>query len=310
MNNKLVQFEVSSTSQLQKALTAYEQNGALYAEIRVFGPNILTRQFNFPKTAAKDMLAGLKMEASELLSAAVSDVELSFKVTSQDEQGVHGVFSAMPRKLLMEHLNCFKGHALTPVSLTASAVGAVTDFLKDQPLPGNNFCLVNFLSSNAVNIIIFDNAKPVFFRELCDLSEGDFKGKIMDTIRYSCSQSVSKRIDRIFFVGDIKDKDPLIRSLKGLESAPPVQPISPEGTRLDLTDMNLLSSYVCDLKERKNIISVFSIILAATVLAAFFLAWQFSVGYFKRRDAGHQVNMSDYQKALELQEKIRQLDHG
>lgn len=311
MDQHILQLEVSSPAELQEALANYAQNnGTQFAAVRVFGPNVLTRQFNFPSSSIKDMIAGLKQEASETLSVAAADVEVSCQITGTDEQGAHGVISAMPRGLLMDYLQCFKDHSLIPVSLTASAVGAVDDFLKDVPLAGDNFCLVNFLKPNAVNIIIFANTRPTFFRELYDLSEGDLKDKITDTIRYSCSHSASKSIGQIYFIGDIKGKDDLIKSLKELENHASGSPVSPESVgHLDLTGLNLLKKQVLGLAEREKLVSVFSIVSGISLLLTLILAWQLVNGNAKYQAAKSKVNMGDYNRALDLQAKVRRLSH-
>ena len=179
MDKKVLQLEASSPLELKEALANHDSSqGACLVAIRAFGPNVLTRQFNFPNSSTKDLVAGLSLEASETLSVAVPDLEVAYQITGTDEHGVHGVFSAISRNLLIEYLECFKTHPLIPISLTASAVGAVIDFLRDQALPADNFCLVNFSKPHAVSIIIFVNAKPTFFRELYDLNDNDFKDKI------------------------------------------------------------------------------------------------------------------------------------
>jgi hypothetical protein len=311
MDNKTLQLEVSSPAELQEALTAHVQNGALYASVRVFGPNILTRQFSFPQSSTNDLIAGLKHEASEALILADSDVELSYQVTGSDEQGLRGVISAMPRQLLMEYLQCFKDHPLIPVSLTTSAVGAVADFIKDKSLPVDNFCLVNFLKPGAVNIIVFDHANPIFFRELYDLSDSEYKDKISDTIRYSCGQSISKRVDHIFFVGDLTGKDDLVKSLKELQNTSPAQSVSPEGAKhIDLTGLNLFGKHVCGLAELSKLASIFTALSVISLLLGMFLTWHFANGYTKLQAVKARVNISDYNLALKLQDQVRRLNHG
>lgn len=309
MNKTITSFEVSSPDELREALAVHESNGPCFAAVRVFGRDVLTRQFNFPNSFTQDLIAGLKLEALETLSAAL-DVEVSYQITDVDEEGIHGIFSAVPRHLLMEYLEVFKSQPLIPVSLTASAVAAVIDFLKTKPMTGDNFCLVNFLKSHAVNIIIFTNARPAFFRELYDLSDSDYKDKITDTIRYSCSQSASKSIDHVLFTGDITGKEALIKSLKELENSSPDMSLPREEKPLDLTGLNLFGKLVCGLAEREKLVFIFSLVFVASVLWGIFLVWHFSDGYSKLHDAAIKVDMSDYNRALDLKEQIKRLSHA
>ena len=308
MNNQIKQFEISSPEELQEALASSVKDGACFAGVRVFGQNLVTRQFNFPNSSPEDLIAGLKLEASETLSVDAADVEISYHITGTDEQGVHGIFLAMPRHLLMGYLECFKSHSLIPVSLTASTIGAVTDFLKDKPLPGDNFCLVNFLKPGAVSIIIFANARPTFFRELYDLSDNDFKGKITDTIRYCCSLSASKKIDQIFFVGDLTGKDALMKSLKELGHFSTEQPVSTGNVgKINFSNLNLFEKFVCGIQERTRLVLIFSLISIISITSGVFMAWDFANVYTKLHKANLKVNMSDYYRALDLQEKVRHL---
>jgi hypothetical protein len=311
MYEKIKQFEVSSPDELRSALASYEQNGAYFAGVRVFGPNVLTRQFNFPNSSEKDLVAGLKMEASETLSVSADDLELSYQITTVDEKGIHGIYSVMTRHVLMDYLECFKDHSLIPVSLTASAVGAVIDFLNNQRQAGDNFCLVNFLNPRVVNIIIFADGKPTFFRELYDLSDSDFKDKITDTIRYSCSQSASKRIDQMYFIGDLNGKDDLIKSLKEMKYLSSGQPVSAGGAAtIDLMGLNLLGKLVCAPEEQKKLVFIFNLISVFSAILCIFMVWHFVSGLIHLHDAGYKVNISAYNHALDLQEQVRRLSHG
>jgi len=309
MLKEIKQFEVTTPDELREALACYVNNGERFAFVRVLDAKIVTRQFNFPRASREDIIAGLQLEASETLSILASDIEVSLQITGTDAQGVQGIFSAIPRHLLMEYLECFNGHPLIPVSLISSAVGAVNDFLIDVPLAGDNFCLVNFIKHQAVNIVIFANAKPTFFRELYDLSNNDFKDKIIDTIRYSCSHSSSKNVDHIYFIGELEGKDDLIKGLKQMENPAQASAVLFKEDALDLSGLNLWGNCVLGIRERSNLISCFSLIAVTSLLFVLFLAWQFVNGNDKLQDARSKFNISDYNRALELQEKVRLMNH-
>jgi len=309
MNKKIKNFEVSSPDQLGQALADYQQDEAIFASVRVLGPQVLTRQFNFPNSSYADLIIGLKHEASDTLTSA-ADIELSCQILGMNEQGIHGIYSAMPRQLLLEYLECFKVSPLIPVSLTASAVAGVMDFLKEHDHVGENFCLVNFLQARAVSIIIFANGKPAFFRELYDLNDSDFRDKITDTIRYSCSQSASKSINHIFFIGDLTGKEELIKNIRKLENSPWSQQEQTSNASLDLTGLNLLGKYVFNVDERSRLVRIFSIISIIFILLSAILIWDLSIGYSKVQEETRKVNISDYNRALDLQDQIRRLNHA
>jgi hypothetical protein len=306
-----IQFEVSSPTELQEALAVYlPESETKFATVRVYGPQILTRQFHFPpNTSQKDIIAGLQLEAADTLSVSAADVAVIYKTVSMDEQGVYGIFSAISRSVLMEYLNCFKEHDLIPVSLIASATAVSADFLKEHPSPGGNYCLVNFLNKQTVNIAVFSDGKPAFFRELNDLNDHDTESQITDTIRYSCSRSFSKKVGRIFFSGDLTHKEDLMKNLKRLENFSETLYDEPVEF-IDLTCLNLFQNYVLSLRQRTKLIFALTVVSIVSLSLVTILGWQWAKGYNILHDPKTKVDMSAYQRALDLQNELRRLNNA
>lgn len=313
MHKNIVHFEVSSPDQLLDALSNYENSeGVQFAEVSVFGPQVLTQQFSFPESSKRNLALGLTFEASEILSTGSSDLDLAYQIMHMDDEGgVRGVFSAIPSGLAMEYLDCFQSSPLIPVSLKASAVSAVESFLKENPSIGGSYCLVHFLEKQAVNIVMFVDRQPVFFRELYDLNDSDYQDKITDTIRYSCSRSASKKVDQIFFSGDLKNKEALIDNLKKLgKSSAQTDEIPAEVAAINFERLNLFNKYVFSFLQYRGLLTFFTFVLSAAILFSIFFAWQMFDVRFKSSDSKVNINVSEYEQAKDLQEQIRRLNNA
>ena len=313
MNKTITQFEVSSPTELQEALVVEEQeNDVCFATARVFGPQILTRPFSFPKVSSRELPSGLRLEVAEVFSMTAQEIELSYQVINKDEENIKGVYSAMPRKLLLEYLDCFKASPLIPISLTASAISVPLEFIKQQPSLGDNCLVINFLRPKMVSIAVFAEGIPMLFHEELDISDEDIENKIQNTVRYICSQTQAKKINHIFFTGDLRGKEPLIQKIKTLEalknSDSPLQESSVKST--NLIAPNLLEKYVLNEQQRSYLISLFSMILIGFGIIAVLLAAHLFIGHTNLQRVKTTINMNEYQKALVLQKQIKRMEHA
>lgn len=215
----------------------------------------------------------------------------------------------MPCETLRKYLECFKAHGAMPVSLMASGIGAMADFLRDNPTPGEDYCLVNFLGHDAVNIIVFSGSKPAFLRDLYGLSEGDFEGRVKDTIRYSCSRSASKKIDHIYFTGDLKGKEAVMKSLKELEQkSGQASTLSTAAT--DLSGLNFFKKYVLGPQERGNLIKIIALLLLVLGALDLFIITRSAATLAAQRQSSSRIDAGQYQQALDLQDELRQLSNA
>ncbi len=309
MDNKIIQFEVASPDELREALARHEMNGARFASVRVFGPRVLTRPFHFPATSGRDLRSGLCMEASEVLSVAVRDIAVAYHVIAEDAGGVHGTCVAMLRQELLEYLACFNESALIPVALTSLAAASMIDFLKEHPLTGPDLCVVNFLKPNVVGITVFADGAPALFCEAYDLSEEDLQEKIINAVRYVCSRSSNKQIGKIFFTGKVQGQENLVEKLKGLEDHAQVQALVSVPLVSGLRAPDFFEPYVLGYEERAAMMRILTTITVACVILGVFLGGQLLNSQARLNKACSTFSMSDYQKAQELKEQVRRLDH-
>ena len=122
MDKKVAQFEVSSPEELREALANHKRNGGeRFAAVRIFGPHILTRQFQSPYSSEKDFDNSLKLEALDTISDVSSDMEVVSQIINRNDEGtVRGVFSAMSSQFIMDYLACFRNSPLINYSISAT----------------------------------------------------------------------------------------------------------------------------------------------------------------------------------------------
>jgi hypothetical protein len=312
MDTTVAQFEVSSPDELREALTKLPaESKARFAAVRVFGPEVITRHFELPQMSALDLVSGLKLEANQIFSAkANNDIELSYQILSVDNGHVKGVFTAMLRKRLLDYLACFRESRLVPVSLTSTAVGAVGDFVKKNPAAGRDYFLVNFVTAQAVDVIVVMDGEPALFREINEPSDAEIEKKVVDCVRYCCSHSVSKHLEAVFFMGDLTGKEFLMQRLKGLIYPNPSQEeMAWTPWQIDMEKLNLCSGYALGEGERRVFESVLTMFVIGAFLMAALVGWKVHLTRARVIQARSSFSAADHKLALDLQERIKKFEY-
>ncbi len=311
INRSEVQFEVSSPEELLLALgDSAHLKEVHFAEVRVWGPHVLTRPFHFPKTSSRALRSALRAEAAEVLSLPDQDVELAYQVLTPLSEIVQGIYTAMPRQAVLAYRDCFKDSRIIPLSITSALVGAVRDFLKKGLDTGTDYCLVALLREGVVGVVVFSDNEPMLFRELYDVNEHDLEGQIADTIHYACSRSANKKINQIYITGETAGHDELVSWINSQE-----QPVALEASRekavwmVNEDALNQLRHYALSRNERGAIILGLSAFIGGCVIVLAVLGLRLMVDHLAVQRADALVNARDYQTALELQDQLRRLNH-
>ncbi|MEI6437988.1 MAG: hypothetical protein WCO69_04470 [Candidatus Omnitrophota bacterium] len=251
MENKIIQFEVSSLEELRVALALGKVNGARFAAVRVFGPKVFTRHFDQAKVPMPELIASLKNDAAQALSISPAEVEVAVELLSSEGDSLRGVLTAIPQVLLEEFIDILDENKILPVSVVSLASAVAEEHLKGSSVIYKDCCLVNFLKPHGVSVVMFLGGEPVFFREMFDTADNEIVARITDTIRYCCGRSVSKQIEEIVFTGNVAGKEDVIKRIQA--SAAPLkvaEKTAADGPAIRLTAPNLLGKYAFDLKER------------------------------------------------------------
>ena len=306
----IVPFEAASPDKLREALARHAVNGRRFAAVRVFGPRILTRVFHFPPASRGDIRSGLSVEASEILSVPARDIAVAYHVNHEGPDGVSGICVAIQRLELEGYLDCFHDNALIPVSLTSAAAASAVDFLRNNPLAGPDHCVVNFIEPNVVGIMVVADGAPALFAEACDLSDEDLQEKIVNTVRYVCSRSVSKRMGQIYVTGRTRGKEGLMEKLTVLPEPAEVQLPAGLPPVAGMKAPDLFGSRVLGYDARAAMVRGFMLITLGCAATGVLLGAELYTARQELNEIRSAVSLNEYHTALELQERIRRLDHG
>ncbi len=209
-------FDVLSPGELRGRMAAASKaGGARFAVVRVFGPMMVTRHFEHLNVPLPELLEVLRLEAAQALSMNPDDIEIAWQLLSARGRHVRGIYSAIPRVELEDHLAAFKDSALVPVALISAEAGMVEDHLKNVTAKRQDYCLVNFLRPGDVLTAVFLGGEPVFFRRMHDAADdAEIERWLMDTIRYCCSHSARKQVEDVICTGQMEGKEDLVKRLK------------------------------------------------------------------------------------------------
>lgn len=312
MNLACVQFNVSSVQELREQLSAHIfDTKKSFAQINVFGSKIVTRSFKFPVASHQDFISGLKFEAAEVFSLEPSDIEMTYYVLHQDQDGMSGFYFAMPKKEILAYLECFKHSPLIPIGLHAAIFSNAMEVIQQQENLPMDFCVINFLKDHVVSVAGFFDGKPALFREISDVYALDLLDRIKETILYAARYSSGEKVDRIFFVGQTQDKQDLINQISLLEhpSRDSKSDVEQSAMIKALNVPNLLEKYVLSY-EKRNIFSKALLVSTVVCCSLMILLGAYALGTKTRLEKiERHITQQDYQRALDLKELIRRMNY-
>jgi len=315
MQEKLIIFDVASPLELEKALdqAPQKQNDEIrFAELRLFGPQVLVRNFELPPASNAAIRNILKLECAELLSLEQNEIELDYQITHVIEGQARGTYVAVPRKILKEYLACFDKSDMIPVKITAQIISRSMDFLKNGGTKSRDFCLLDLFKNNIVNLSVFLDGRLELSRPIYYDSQSQAEQEIIHSLRYTHARSSSKQISEIHFSGDLAERQGLISSIKekvevGQEK---VNEIPGDSDQEDLfLDLNLMKRQGMTLSLRNNVLQAQRLAIAVLSAACLFLAVISVSNGIKIRKLRASFSASNYKYAQSLQEKINSLRH-
>ena len=316
----LVAFEVSSPEELRAALDSFSEKRSSqtrFAELRIYGSGILVRQFELPNVSLGELKNALKLEATEIFSLPPQDIELDYKIFSSSEHKIKGMFLAIPNKLLQEYLSCFDATDIIPVKMTANIIAVAGDFLLNNRTARKSFCLVDFSKTNIINMTVFINGQCELLREIYYDGIDDAEEKVINSLKYIYGKSASKRLNKIYYSGDLFDKDALVLRL---QEKIDVEPESGNATDRDIMPstpksdiffkINLFKKYVPSLPMRNGILRTERVALTIFLLFFLILGAKTLREGLSIRHLRSSFSRTDYDYARSLQEKVNLLSHG
>lgn len=321
MKKNMINLEISSAEELQKQLEEIvkeKKRRTGFAELVIYGSDILVRQFDLPYLKAQDLVNALKFDAVEILSLPMQAIKLDYKVFDSSENRIKGIFIAMPIEKLNEYTQSFIKTRIMPVKLTAGCLSELGKFFAINPEAiKNNFCFLDFPKPNTVNLAVFINGHCELIREIIYENFNEAERSILDSLNYSYGRSVTKQLSKIYFSGDMEGKEELVKRLeKKIEIEPKSSFTSHthnpvKSTYLEFfSGFNLLKKFSVILPIRNGILLIEKVLLLAVLILCTITAVKIFKDSRSVKEAAYSINAKDYEYARNLQEKVRILKNG
>ena len=310
MQEQLLHFDISSPFDLKQAK---EKDATRFAELRLYGPNILARQFSVPSSTSVAALGNiLKLESAEVLSLEPDKVELDYCISHRLEGNTKGLFIALSGTLLQEYMRSFNKTDIIPVKMTAQVIARLSEFLSTHKIKTGNFCLLDLFKADIINMSVFIDGRCEFIRAIHYDTESYAEQEIINSLRYTCSRSSSKQLCELHFSGDLTDREDFISGLREKielspkSDKPAENALSPNYQDLFL-DLNLLKKHSVSLPIHNKIVKAQKLLLAGLLAICLLLALASASKKSKINKLSSSFKMSNYNYALSLQQKIKAL---
>jgi len=310
MQEELLHFDVSSPFELTQALrlAPKQKDATRFAELRLYGPDILARQFEVPRASLSALGNVLRLECAEILSIGPKEIELDYSVLHTSAENVKGLFIAVSQRLLREYLSCFDNSNIMPVSMTAQIIARLADFLRTRNIKSSNFCVLDLFKSNTINLSVFIDGHCELIRAIRYDTEAQAEQEIINSLRYVCSRSSSKQLREIYFSGDLSDREEFISRLREkIEVNPKADSASSASYPNTLLNLSLVKKYSISLPLRNRILQMEKLALAICIIVCLFLGLEIMKKSMSINKLRSSLNLSSYKYALGLEEKIKTL---
>jgi len=317
MQAKLLNFEIVSPLDLTEILRSVPtaQCGVTrFAELRLYGADILVRQFELPRSSLSALRNVLRLECAEVLSMRPDEIELDYCVLHTTVENVKGLLIAISRRILREYLSSFNGSDIIPAKMTGQIISRTTDYLRANKIQSSSFCLLDFFKTQIVNLSVFIDGRCELLRAINYDTENEAEQKINDSIRYIFGRSFNKQLYKVYFYGDISGRDGFIARLRekiGVDAEPDESAGHAHAQNASYMNaflkLNLLKKYYVGLTLRNRILQAEKFTLAICIVICLFLGVQIFKKGMLIRKLKSSFSQADYKRALSLKEKINAL---
>lgn len=307
--------QVSSIEELGAALPDISNNGVLthFVALAVNNSEISVCPFQLDKVGKKEIKNRLIGEAVESLSLPADAIGLDYQVFDSVEGQTRGVYVCYPKKLLKNYLSTVDRSGYIPVKIVPSILAGIDSFLDQYKNEKGRFCLFDFSKDNMIYFAVFSNGSCDYLREIPYEGEDEVEHEVVQSLRSACAISSIKKFDHIYFSGSVPNKDHLFARVKKLfcEDVTHGYFTNVEASlrRVDnLFAINLIHKKTFSLKERKMIQKVLygSLALCLMIVLVSTINIFITQGEIKRLESKNTT--SDYNYALDLQKRLKELE--
>ncbi len=315
MHEQLLHFEVVSPLDLTDGLRlvpAAQGGVTRFAELRLYGADILVRQFELPRSSLSALGNVLRLECAEVLSTEPDEIELDYCVLQTQAENIKGLYIAISRRILREYLSSFDGSDIIPAKMTGQIISRATDYLRAHKIQSSSFCLLDFFKTNLVNLTVFIDGRCELLRVINYDTENEAEQKINDSIRYIFGRSSSKKLYQVYISGDVSGREGFISRLRekiGVDTE--ADDSAERGLNAFYMNaflkLNLLKKHYVGLTLRNRILQAEKFTLAICIVIGLFLGAQILKKGILINKLKSSFSQTDYKRALSLAEKIRAL---
>jgi len=314
---KTLNLTVTTPESLEQALHSMPEIEKIKSRLVVLSisePQVLVRQFELPKLTLRELHNSLRLEAVELLNLGPNEIEIDYQITGSQDDKIKGVFAAAPRKLLKQYLSAATGAGLIPIAMTANILTVLNAVLSEAEAQTESFYLLDFAAKNTIDVAMFYHGNCELVRKISYETMEEAKQEGLQSLRYACGKSSCKQPDKVYFTGDLSNKDELIMEL-GKEINCEAQNLGPKDTLVDLSknyfNVNLIKGYTFPLPLRNkislalNLAIVISLVITAAMAAKIKKTDSLIKNLKKASDST--IKKADLDHIKVLQEKINAL---
>jgi len=314
MKNKILNLEAASVEKFKQSLTTLSNIRGSYANLSISGSKVMVRQFDMPNLPLKELQSSLALEAAELLSLHPEEIVLDYQVLDSGTDAVKGVFLACPKQLLEDYLLELSQAKLIPVEVSAVILKVADSFLSKTNFETKSFYLINFGSTHLIDLAVFQDGRCELLRDIACEDMGEAKKEIENSLRYASSKTGNKMPEKVFFTGELANKQELISRLVAdfgfnaeqldlKEQAPEIK-----GQKKYFT-LNLIKNHSLSVAIRRKISFTLNLLIAIAVLISATAIIKVARTEKLIKDLNSAVKSSDYDYVQKLQEKVKSLSN-
>jgi len=274
----IITLTVNSPAELRNILQERKQkklNTSRYVSFAVTDQRVITQLFQFKNVTKKNIEISLITEVADLLSLPARDIILDFQILHADSQYIKGVFVTAPKSLVEEYLGVLDDLQLIPVKMISSLMSSMESFFLRFKESQERVCVIDTTANNILHFFAVEEGFCRLLRRVDYESESEFHRIVIQCLQNAYARSDSKKLDAIYFLGNINDKFILSKIKENFDAEVHAHELD---FRLSLKswkvkyNLNLFKDYVFSVRTRNLIFcltyAILFLLLCQTVLLA------------------------------------------
>lgn len=311
MKKIIFNLTASSREELRAKIAGQPIPPSSYITLAISGPQVLTRTFAVKNL--QDLPEHLQREAVELLSRPADEIIIASQILAQEEQKISGVFVCIPKRLALQYLHILNLNRPVAVKVTTQLLARLDAFIRTHKDAADQFCFFDLSVPQKLSVVVFSGKRCELIREISYETREELKMQMLQSLRNALASAREKRLDHVFFYGDVADQDQLVAEMESkLEVEITAQNAALAEEKVsnpdeDFWKINLVQNYVIPLEVRQKIL--LGLNAGLTVLGAGFVVLSVLVimkmAEIKKLQSSY--TQADYTRAVKLGKQLGSL---